>query len=260
MSVLHCHRHFDCALQRYGRKKQHFPFIADQRIFCCLLRISNAFFHSQCKDTAETEPFQRTSVRFLFVFANCYAQFIPFPCSVIRIRLQRYNFSHLRIGLRRVTTGFAGTNADKSTFVPYLNSNWQIVQCPIAKSSAKIRQQKTASSVFCRFLQFPSGFFLIFQFSSVSFSFLPFTRFIHDAKIRRQHRASSVYCGLAHILQFIAVQQCIFFRTTAKIRQEKGLLRVFAGLWQKDTERCSLCQDRMPVFKIVYPVQFLSFI
>ena len=57
-------------------------------------------------------------------------------------------------------------------FVPYPNSNWQIVQCPIAKSSAKIRQQKTASSVFCRFLQFPSGFFLIFQFSSVSFRFL----------------------------------------------------------------------------------------
>ena len=117
MSGLHCHRHFDLALQIYDARNGHFPFIADYAYFCSLLRISSAFFfHSCCKYTAGTKPFPRTSVRFLFVFCIVY-----FP-------LQRYNFSYLRIGLRRVTTGFAGTNADKSAFVPYSSINCQIVK------------------------------------------------------------------------------------------------------------------------------------
>ena len=82
------------------------------------------FFHSRCKDTVGTKPFPRTSVRFLSVFCIVY-----FP-------LQRYNFNYLRIGLRRVTTGFAGTNADKSAFVPYSSINCQMVDCQTAMLSS----------------------------------------------------------------------------------------------------------------------------
>ena len=105
---------------------------------------------SHCKDTAETEPFPRTSVRFLSVFT---------------LSISRYKDT-------------AGKN---STF---------------------------------RLLQFTHIF--------------------------------AVYCSLA----------VHFFITTAKIRQAEGALSVFASLWQKDAERCRLCQDRMPVFKIFAPFSF----
>ena len=108
-------------MQIYGARNGHFPFIADYAYFCSLLRISSAFFHSRCKDTAATKPFPRTSVRFLFVFLHCL-----FPTAKIQ----------LQPSLHRVTTGFAGINADKSAFVPYSSINCQMVDCQTAVLSS----------------------------------------------------------------------------------------------------------------------------
>ena len=127
-------------------------------------------------------------------------------------------------------------------------------------SNCQIKCKDTAAEngIFS-FLSFPSVSFGIFPDISVFFSFFQFSSvYTIHTRCKDTATGNSTFSLLqfTHIFAVYCSLAVHFFRTTAKIRQAEGALSVFASLWQKDAERCSLCQDRMPVFKIFAPFSF----